>query len=150
MYPVLVLSDGAVPAANGAEAQDKGEVAVAKTSDASFPSGTILHFKGCGGDTSREDIKVGTKLGLVLDLWFHCVPQEAVSEFADVAWIDFSKGCTEGYIRFKESGGAQKALEGLSAAGSQLNGANCVLRVLEGLWMRVVGWVLVSPVHTDR
>eukprot|EP00731_Ephydatia_muelleri_P020271 Em0012g1096a len=107
--------DGAVTgAANGAETQDKGEQPVAKTSDASFPAGAILHFKGCGGDTSREDIK------------------EAVGEFADVVWIDFSKGCTEGYMRFKESGGAQKALDGLTAAGSQLNGAHCVLRVLEG------------------
>lgn len=57
--PVLVFSDGAVTgAANGAETQDKGEQPVAKTSDASFPAGAILHFKGCGGDTSREDIKV--------------------------------------------------------------------------------------------
>ena len=56
---MVVFSDGTVPAANGAETQDKGEQPVAKTSDASFPSGAILHFNGCGGDTSREDIKVG-------------------------------------------------------------------------------------------
>lgn len=64
------------------------------------------------------------------------VPQEACVEFADVAWIDFSKGCTEGYVRCRESGGAQKLLEGLTAAGGQLNGADSVFRVLKGMGTR--------------
>lgn len=53
-------------------------------------------------------------------------------------------------MRFKESGGAQKALDGLTAAGSQLNGAHCVLRVLEGM---DEGWRLkvdISKPYTDR
>ncbi|XP_042891518.1 la protein homolog [Penaeus japonicus] len=53
-----------------------------------LPKGIFLHFTGFseGNDVTREDIK------------------EALGESVDqCAWIDFSRGMTEGYLRFKEA-----------------------------------------------
>ncbi|XP_064389374.1 la protein homolog [Halichondria panicea] len=78
----------------------------------------VLHFKGCGASPTWESIK------------------EAFSEYATVAFVDFSDDDrTEGFVRFKEEGGAIKAVEGLSSNADQppqLLGVDTVVRVLEG------------------
>ena len=92
----------------------------------------VLYYTSRGAERPLAE-KI-SRLGSLKEMMYplKVFPQEACSEFADVAWIDFSKGCTEGYVRFKESGGARKALEGLTAAGGQLSGADSAFRVLEG------------------
>uniref|UniRef100_T1IUN2 Uncharacterized protein n=1 Tax=Strigamia maritima TaxID=126957 RepID=T1IUN2_STRMM len=55
--------------------------------------GCILHLDGFKGDTSREDIK------------------EVFDDHAKVAWVDFSRGDSEAWIRFQEEGMAAIALE---------------------------------------
>jgi lupus La protein len=55
--------------------------------------GAVLHLKGMNDEASRETLK------------------ELFDEFAKVKYIDFSRGQTEGYVRFTEAGDAQKALD---------------------------------------
>lgn len=83
-------------------------------------TGCVLHFNGCGDKPTWEAIK------------------ERLSEYATVAFVDFpGADRSEGYVRFKEEGGANKALEGLRSGLSEgempvLLGAPSVVRVLKG------------------
>jgi len=60
--------------------------------------GCVFHFKGAGEGTSREDLK------------------ELFGEHAPIAWVDFNRGDTEGFIRFAEEGAAQKVIDAVKEA----------------------------------
>jgi lupus La protein len=90
-----------------------------KTTTKIRQSGAVLHFNGCGDDTSREDIK------------------EYFRQFASVAWIDFQRGNKEGYVRFEEEDAAKIAMEGVmkhvpEGGKTQLCGGDSQMKVLEG------------------
>lgn len=66
------------------------------TPDVTLPRGTFIHFSGLkeGSEVTREDIK------------------EALGELADqCAWVGFSRGMTEGYLRFREEYFNQEVME---------------------------------------
>lgn len=99
------------------EKQRKAAKEAEEEAKLNFHKGCVLHFEGGGEQTSREDIK------------------ELFGPHEDIAWVDFSKGETEGYVRFNQEGGAQRAIDAVKAA----NDGNVILRdvkaavkVLEG------------------
>lgn len=62
------------------------------------PKGTFIHFSGVteGSEVTREDLK------------------EALGEAQEqCAWVDYSRGMTEGYLRFKEAESNKAVLEKL-------------------------------------
>ncbi|KAK3747310.1 hypothetical protein QZH41_016947, partial [Actinostola sp. cb2023] len=85
--------------------------------EVTFPTGSVLHFKGVGEQTSREDLK------------------ELFSAHEEIEWVDFSREETEGYVRFANEGAAQRAIDAIKAAN---DGKICIrnvqseVRVLEG------------------
>ena len=116
--------------------------------------GCVLHFKGVGVGTRREQIRVESNSSscLLAVMNNDCV-QEYFRQFATVAWVYFQIGeeevhttcpcccCNDllippqGYVRFEEEGGARKTLQAieLGDGGSvQLCGGESKLRVLEG------------------
>jgi len=81
-------------------------------------SGCVLHFKGCSTETSREDLK------------------ELFGEHEQIEWVDFSKGDTQGYVRFVNEGGAKKALDAVKAANEDrlvIKEKECEGKVIEGI-----------------
>ncbi|XP_057304678.1 lupus La protein homolog B-like [Hydractinia symbiolongicarpus] len=79
--------------------------------------GCALYFKNVGEGTSREDLK--TLFG----------------EHEKIAWVDFNRGETEGFVRFHDEGAAQKAIDAVKAASDgkiMINGVESTLRVIEG------------------
>lgn len=79
--------------------------------------GAVLHLKGLSGDNSRESLK------------------ELFDNYARVKYVDYSKGQTEGYVRFSEENEAKVALDKFKEA----NNGECVVketkvecRILEG------------------
>lgn len=82
-----------------------------------YDSGCVLHFKNVGEQTSREDLK------------------SLFGEHGDVAWVDFTRGETEGFIRFSKEGEAQRAIDSLKEANDGkvlIRNVETTLRVLEG------------------
>lgn len=82
-----------------------------------YEKGCVLHFKGAGDETSREDLK------------------ELFSGHGEVSWVDFVRNDTEGKIRFREEGAAQKAIDSLKKANDDkivVKGVEAEVRVLEG------------------
>lgn len=82
-----------------------------------YDSGCVLHFKNVGEQTSREDIK--TLFG----------------EVEDIAWVDFARGSTEGFVRFSKEGGAQRVVETLKEKNDGkvvIREVETTVRVLEG------------------
>ncbi|XP_065888705.1 la protein homolog [Dysidea avara] len=83
-----------------------------------YTHGHIMKFVGCGGNTSREQLK------------------ELFSKYATVLWIDFNRGETEGFIRFQEEDGARRAVDGATGDAEDgkvlLQGVESVLSVAEG------------------
>ncbi|CAH3159785.1 unnamed protein product [Porites lobata] len=82
-----------------------------------YDSGCVLHFKNVGEQTSREDLK------------------SLFGEHEDIAWVDFTRGESEGHVRFSKEGGAQRVIDALKAKGDGkivIREAEATLRVLEG------------------
>eukprot|EP00112_Aurelia_sp_Birch-Aquarium-sp1_P004414 Seg15.1 transcript_id=Seg15.1/GoldUCD/mRNA.D3Y31 product="Lupus La protein" protein_id=Seg15.1/GoldUCD/D3Y31 len=82
-----------------------------------FVKASVLHFKGAGVETSREDLR------------------SLFGQHEEVAWIDFIRNDTEGHIRFKKEGGAQRAIDAMKEANDgklEIKGVESVVRVLEG------------------
>jgi len=103
-------------AGKGKGKQNEGDKEETEDKDA-FVAGCVIHFKGAGEGTSREDLKAlfgGTY---------------------DIKWVDFNRNDTEGFIQFKEEGTAQKAIDTLKEANGgkvMINGVEATLRVVEG------------------
>lgn len=79
--------------------------------------GALLHLKGFADKSTREDIK------------------NLLQDFGPIAWVDFNKGDTEGWVRYDQENKAKDVLEKLLAANDNtitLNGATLEGRVLEG------------------
>ncbi|BFY97663.1 hypothetical protein BsWGS_00703 [Bradybaena similaris] len=79
----------------------------------------ILHLKGLNPKTSREKVKA----------FFSNVLQ------SDVAWVDFVKGATEGYIRLREPDSAASTLEKAKTVNEGkvvIRGSEIEVRVVEG------------------
>jgi len=90
--------------------------------------GCVLHFKGCGAETSREDLK--TLFG----------------EHETIEWVDFERGDTQGYIRFAAEGGAQRALDAVKSANEDkvvVKEKECETKVIEGIEEKNY-WILVN------
>ncbi|XP_047139286.1 lupus La protein homolog A isoform X1 [Hydra vulgaris] len=80
--------------------------------------GAVLHFKGVGEETNREILK------------------ELFGQHHQIAWVDFEKGDTEGFIRFQDEHAAQNAIDSVKNANDEkkviINGVESSVRVLEG------------------
>ncbi|BFY97836.1 hypothetical protein BsWGS_00876 [Bradybaena similaris] len=79
----------------------------------------VLYLKGLNSKTSREQVKT----------FFSDVLQ------SEVAWVDFDKGATEGYIRLREPDSAGSTLEKAKSAVDGkvvIQGSEIEIRVVEG------------------
>lgn len=72
----------------------------AKDIASEWKPGMVFHFKNADG-LRREDIK------------------RYFNEYEPVSWIDFNQGENQGFLRFKQEGGAQRALDAAKAAGGE-------------------------------
>ncbi|PXF48189.1 Lupus La protein [Gracilariopsis chorda] len=93
---------------------DVEKKATRKESDRKVTPGLILKFEGFGPDVSREDIR------------------EAFEPHGDVAWVDFRKGDSEGYIRFANEGAAKISCEAMAESKLEFGGKIPTFTVLEG------------------
>lgn len=79
--------------------------------------GMVFHFENAEGLT-REPIK------------------DFFGKFEPIAWVDFNKGETQGFLRFKEQGGAQRALDSAKKAHEEgkivIEEKELEIRVIEG------------------
>lgn len=82
--------------------------------DREIKPGLILKFDGFGPDVSREDIR------------------EAFESHGEIAWVDFQRGDSEGYIRFARAGAAKAAKEAMVEAKTEFGGKLPSFDVLAG------------------
>ncbi|XP_045620201.2 la protein homolog [Procambarus clarkii] len=98
------------------KADENKEDVSPETTEMEIPKGTFLYFSGLteGSEATREDVK------------------ESLGEFGDqCAWIDFSRGMTKGYIRFKEEEFNKKVLEKMEGK-LKIKDLEAELRIVEG------------------
>eukprot|EP00055_Hartaetosiga_balthica_P018779 m.135348 g.135348 ORF g.135348 m.135348 type:complete len:340 (+) comp9930_c0_seq1:101-1120(+) len=81
---------------------------------ATIDKGCVVKFSGTAEECSREDLKA------------------AFDEFGDIAWVDFSRGEPNGYIRYRQEGCAEKAVAALTESKKEVCGKVLELSVLEG------------------
>lgn len=79
-----------------------------------FTPGLILAFKGVGDNTTRETIK------------------ETLAGYGDIAFVDFSRGGKEGFLRFAAAGSAVKTVEAIKEKKIAIGGVVPEVSVLEG------------------
>ncbi|XP_065052382.1 lupus La protein-like [Rhopilema esculentum] len=82
-----------------------------------FVKGCVIYFNGAGEGTSREDLKA------------------LFGEHHEISWVDFNRNDTEGHVRFKEEGAAQKAIDAVKTANDDkvmIKGVEATVRILEG------------------
>lgn len=109
--------------AQGVASQDpKKNVSHEVTRD--FVKGLILSVDQVGENVSREDLK------------------ESLERFGDIAWIDFERGQSAGYIRFAEASSASAAFTAISESQVQVSGKDFKALVLDGdaeqqYWMKI-------------
>ena len=87
-----------------AETQESGREA-SRTQAEEVVYGIVVHFDAVGGEASREDLNA------------------LCSRHGEVAFIDFQRGDTSGYVRFKEPEAASAALEALALEPADVGGA---------------------------
>ncbi|XP_015588148.1 la protein homolog [Cephus cinctus] len=87
----------------------------ASEKDSGLPKGSVLHLSGMSEDSTREHIK--ERLG-ELD--------------ACIAFVDFKKGDTEGWVRLQGEGAAQPLLDKMEKNQVIINGKEVTCRLLEG------------------
>lgn len=80
-----------------------------------LPLGAILHLKGFSGDTTREDVK-----------------EKLIKEGLDVAFIEFSKGENEAWVRLLGENSAKNFVEKLKDTKLEICGSELEARALEG------------------
>lgn len=98
------------------EEKEDNENKEEEAAEIEIPKGTFLYFSGLkeGSEAAREDIK------------------ESLGEFADqCAWIDFSRGMTKGYIRFKEEDFNKQVMEKLEGK-LKVKDMDAELRLVDG------------------
>lgn len=100
------------------KAKNKNDVAATNTAEkASFPKGAVLHFTGLKDQTiSREEIKEQLKK----------------IDDTEIAFIDFNKGDTEGYIRFSKENTAAEVFKKLTDGILEVGETKIQFKVLEG------------------
>jgi len=79
--------------------------------------GVVMHFKNVEEGLPREELK---------DLF---------GPHQSIAWVDFNKGDTQGFLRFEEAGAAQKAIDAIKEANDgkiMLKEKELECRVIEG------------------
>lgn len=98
--------------------KQKEEPTAANKLEKSFPKGAVLHFTGLNENQtiSREDIK--TQLKKIDD--------------SEIAFIDFNKGDTEGYIRFTAENAAGEVFKKLPDGELSIDKTKIKFKVLEG------------------
>lgn len=107
--------------------EENKEDAEQKEEPLKYDSGCVLHFKNVGEQTSREDLK------------------SLFGEHENIAWVEFTRGETEGFVRFSKEGGAQRVIDALKEANDGkilIRDVETTLRVLEGeeekkYWVKV-------------
>jgi len=81
-------------------------------------SGCVIHFNGVGENTSREDLK------------------DIFGVYAPIAWVDFNRGETQGFIRFAEDDAAQKVMDAIKEKNEggkvKINDVESELKAIEG------------------
>lgn len=82
--------------------------------DREMKPGLILKFDGFGPEVSREDIR------------------EAFEPQGEIAWVDFQRGNSEGYIRFAREGAAKEACTAMTESKTEFGGKVPVFEVLSG------------------
>lgn len=89
-----------------------------KVEESSFPKGAVLHFTGLSDDKtiSREEIK--EQLKKVDD--------------AEIAYIDYNKGDSEGYIRFVAENAATEVFKKLKDGELEIGETKLKFKILEG------------------
>lgn len=97
---------------DGEEAEKEGDAK--DSNDSIVQKGHVLHFKGCSEGTNREMLK------------------ESFGKHGDIAWVDFMRNDTEGYIRFKENTKAEDVLKAATEAKMEVNGNELELRLVDG------------------
>lgn len=101
-----------------AEKRNNGEKESEEDPKFLHKTGCVIQFKGCGDSTSREDLK---------DLF---------GAHAPIAWVDFNRGETQGFIRFAEDDSAQKVMDSLKEKNGDekfmINDVESELTVVEG------------------
>lgn len=102
--------------ANEAKTEASGnEVKVEVTeSKVEFEAGLILRFEGVSTETTREDIR------------------EVLENYGDVTFVDFSRGMTDGHVRFRNASGSRQAYDELTKSPKEFGGKVPTLRVLDG------------------
>ena len=98
------------------------------------PKGTILFIDALKDDTSREDIKFAL-IKLLKTHYCHLCSSFTTSSDNDIiSFIDFEKGKTSGYVRFKQENGANHCAEHFKKCEKiEINGVMVeTLKVLEG------------------
>lgn len=87
---------------------------VLKKAERKVVPGLILKFDGFGADVSREDIR------------------EAFEPYGEVAWVDFSKGDTNGFVRFSKEGDAEAVAKAMKEKEVEFGGKIPKFVLLEG------------------
>jgi len=85
-----------------------------ENTEESYPRGTILSFKGIGGDQKRYELK------------------PIFAEFGEVGYIDFTDAASEGFVRYNTAEDTTKALKELTDSKRELGGQVPTLSILEG------------------
>ncbi|GAB1859755.1 La protein-like protein [Camponotus japonicus] len=97
---------------------DKTDQTLAETDtniDNKLPKGSILYFSGVSKICTREDIK------------------ESLNKFdADIAYIDFRRGDTEGWVRLQGENAAKSLLEKTNEGKVVIGEVEVIYKVLEG------------------
>lgn len=99
-------------------AQKKAKAEGASSSSTSapkeIPKGCILRIEGIGAGASREDLT------------------SICGQFGEIAYVDFQRDLSDGFVRFADPESAKKALATLTEAKTEFKGAVPTLRLLEG------------------
>eukprot|EP01147_Barroeca_monosierra_P003996 gene3997-6446_t len=106
------------------EAEQAKQEKLKETIDALMQKDRVLRFVGVPPETSREDLK------------------DVFEEFGEIAWIDFSRGETEGFIRYGGDGAAPAAVKAVSERNIEINGKVPDVTLLQGeaekdYWMQM-------------
>lgn len=91
--------------------------------------GCVLHFKGASESTSREDLK-----------------EIFGKHDEEIEWVDFSRGETQGYVRFVKENCAKTVLEAMQAANDGkvvVKEMELEVRLIEGI-EEVNYWILAA------
>lgn len=97
------------------ETKDDDETEVSTGTDSKLPKGSIIYFSGVSKTCTREDVK------------------ESLDKYdADIAYIDFQRGHTEGWVRLQGENAAKPLLEKTNEGKVVIQETEVTCKVLEG------------------